>query len=238
MALLGKKRIAVQKQYQIEQRSRVPWKGSAETTMNLTDHRNCLTLSTVFRGKLCEQFTRRDARAVPAGQTIYTTADRAVSVYFLRRGLVKTSIVSERGQELLLSIHGPGAIFGELCFCSGQRDEQAVAMEECEVVEILFDDLVSELGKNRQAMVDMLNAICLRLTQAHDQLMILSFDKTMERLARKVLELADELGDSTPEGTHIAHYIRQEELAQMIAAPREVVSTLLNELREMNLVAY
>lgn len=206
--------------------------------MNLTDHHGCLAMSTVFRGKLCQQLSSRRARPVPAGQTIYTTADSGRSVYFLRSGLVKTSLISEKGKELLLGIHRPGEIFGELCFCSGQRREQAVAMEESEVVEILFDDLVSELGKSRQAMVDMLNAICLRLSQAHDQLMILSFDKTMERLARKVLELADELGDSTSEGTNIAHYIRQEELAQMIAAPREVVSTLLNELREMNLVAY
>lgn len=35
---------------------------------------------------------------------------------------------------------------------------------------ILFDDLVSELGKSRQALLDMFNAICLRLSQAHDQL--------------------------------------------------------------------
>jgi CRP/FNR family cyclic AMP-dependent transcriptional regulator len=206
--------------------------------MNFTDDHGCLALSTVFRGKLCEQLSSRSTRHVPAGQTIYTTADPGDSVYFLRSGLVKTSVISEKGKELLLSIYGPGAIFGELCFCSGQRREQAVAMEGSEVVEILFDDLVSELAKSRQAMLDMFNAICLRLSQAHDQLMILSFDKTMERLALKVLELADELGDSTVEGTNIAHYIRQEELAQMIAAPREVVSSLLNELREMDLVTY
>jgi len=206
--------------------------------MNLADHDGCLAVSTVFRGKLCEKLSSRGARHVPAGQTIYTTADSGNSIYFLRSGLVKTSVISEKGKELLLSIHRPGTIFGELCFCTGQRREQAVAMEGSEVVEILFDDLVSELEKNRQAMLDMFNAICLRLSQAHDQLMILSFGKTTERLARKVLELADELGDSTVERTNIAHYIRQEELAQMIAAPREVVSSLLNELREMDLVTY
>lgn len=206
--------------------------------MNLTEHRDCLASSTVFRGKLCEQFSSRDAWPVPAGQTIYATADRGDSVYFLRSGLVKTSVISEKGKELLLSIYGPGEIFGELCFCNGQRREQAVAMEGSEVVEIRFDDLIHELRKSRQAMVDMLNTICHRLAQAHDQLVILSFDKTMERLVRKVLELAEELGNSTAQGTGIAHYIKQEELAQMIAAPREVVSSLLNELREMDLVAY
>lgn len=206
--------------------------------MNSTYRHGCLAWPTVFRGALCEQFSSRHAKRVPAGQTIYTADDFGDSVYFLRNGLVKTSVISEKGKELLLSIHRPGAIFGELCFCGGRRREQAVAMEASEVVEICFDDLISELGKSRQAMVDMLNTVCLRLSQAHDQLLILSFETTMERLVRKVLELAADLGDSAPEHTGIAHYIKQEELAQMIAAPREVVSGLLNELRAMDLVAY
>jgi CRP/FNR family cyclic AMP-dependent transcriptional regulator len=206
------------------------WNALTGTRMNFTDHHHCLALSTVFNN--------RGSRPVSAGQILYTAADRGDSVYFLRSGLVKTSIISEKGKELLLSIHRPGVIFGELSFCSGQRREQAVAMEGSEVVEVRFDDLMSELGKSPQAMVDLLNTMCRRLCQAHDQLLTLSFDKTMERLVRKVLELVEELGDSTPEGTGIAHYIKQEELAQMIAAPREVVSSLLNELRELDLVTY
>ena len=214
------------------------WEALTERKMNLMDHRGCLALSNLFRGKLCEQFSLRGARPVAAGQTIYTAEDPAGSVYLLRSGLVKTSVISERGKELLLGVYGPGAIFGELCFCSGQRREQAVAMEASLVVEIRFEDLIAELRKSPQAMLDMLSTICLRLSQAHDQLLVLSFDKTMERLVRKVLELAEEFGDSTSEGTSIAHYIKQEELAQMIAAPREVVSSLLNELRGMDLIAY
>ena len=198
--------------------------------MNFTGHHHCLALSTLFNS--------RGARPVPAGQILYTTADRGDSIYLLRTGLVKTSVFSEKGKELLLSIHGPGVIFGELSFCCGQRREQAVAMEGSEVVEICVDDLVSEFGKSPQAMVDMLNTVCRRLCQAHDQLLTLSFDKTMERLVRRILELVEELGDSVPGGTGIAHYIKQEELAQMIAAPREVVSSLLNELRGLHLVAY
>ena len=48
----------------------------------------------------------------------------------------------------------------------------------------------------------------------------------------------DILGESDAEGTHIVHYVRQEELAQMIAARREVVSALLNRLRADGLIDY
>jgi len=187
---------------------------------------------------LSNLFNKRGSRPISAGQVLYTTEDPGDSVYFLRAGLVKTSVISEKGKELLLSIHRPGVVFGELSFCTGHRREQAVAMEGSEVVEIHFADLISELGRSPQAMVDMLGTMCRRLCQAHDHLLTLSFDRTMERLVRKILELVEEFGDLTPEGTGIAHYIKQEELAQMIAAPREVVSSLLNELRQLGLIAY
>jgi Mn-dependent DtxR family transcriptional regulator len=54
-----------------------------------------------------------------------------------------------------------------------------------------------------------------------------------------LLRLAKELGgEQTPEGQEIAHYIKQEELAQMIAASREVVSSSLNQLRTLGLINY
>jgi len=53
-------------------------------------------------------------------------------------------VVSEGGNELILGLHKPGEIFGELCFCGGERREQAMAIEESEVVEIRFDNLATE----------------------------------------------------------------------------------------------
>ena len=41
----------------------------------------------------------------------------------------------------------------------------------------------------------------------HLNWIVCSFDRTMERLVRKILELVEEFGDLTPEGTGIAHYI-------------------------------
>ena len=55
----------------------------------------------------------------------------------------------------LIGTYRPGVVFGELSFCTGHRREQTVAMEGNEIVEIHFADLISELGRSPQAMVDM-----------------------------------------------------------------------------------
>ena len=201
-------------------------------------HAGCRALSGVLRGALCEQLARRPGRRVVAGEFLYLTGDRAKSLYYLRAGLAKTSRVSPAGEELIVRIHRPGEIFGELCVCAGERREQAMALEPSDVVEILLDDLLAQLRRSPDAALDLVTALCERLGEAYARVQSLSFEPAAERLARTLLMLADTLGEATSDGVHIAHYVRQEELAQMIAARREVVSGLLNRLRERGLIDY
>ena len=137
-----------------------------------------------------------------------------------------------------MRLHKPGEVFGELCFCAGKRHEQAVALEPSEVVEIPFDELIGRLRNDAQALFDFLSLVCDRLAEAYDRLQSMSLDLTEERLVRTLLKLADELGQSAPDGLAIGHYIKQQDLAQIVAARREVVSTLLNQLRQRGLVSY
>jgi CRP-like cAMP-binding protein len=60
----------------------------------------------------------------------------------------------------------------------------------------------------------------------------------MERLVRTLGRLADDFGVPEGEWIRLSHYFRQDDLAQMIGARREVVSTLLNQLRDEGLITY
>ncbi len=134
--------------------------------MKLTDHNYCSVLSRLFRGKVCDQLTSQPGRRFAPGEFVYRMGDRASSVYFLRSGLVKSSVVSEGGKEFVLHLHKPGEIFGELCLCSGEQRQQTMAMEQSEVVQIRFEDLISHLQRNRQAMSDFLISVSQRLSDA------------------------------------------------------------------------
>ena len=131
-----------------------------------------------------------------------------------------------------------GEVFGELCHCTGERREQAVAMEDCEIVELSFDEFVTHLQSNRPAFLLFLSNVAQQLSAAYDQIQTLSFSSTMERLIRTLGRLADEFGEPDGEWIRLTHYFRQDDLAQMIGARREVVSTLLNQLREQGLINY
>jgi CRP/FNR family cyclic AMP-dependent transcriptional regulator len=192
----------------------------------------------LFRGTLCEALARRPARRVRAGVFLYLMGEAARSIYLVRSGLVKTSVISPGGQELTLRVYRPGDILGELCLCTGERRDQAVALEASEVVEIPLELLIGQLRRDPQAALDFASAACEHLAEAYERLRSLSTDPVLERLARTLLELATGFGEPTPHGTRITHYITQEELARMIGARREVVSGLLNRLRERGVISY
>jgi CRP/FNR family cyclic AMP-dependent transcriptional regulator len=202
------------------------------------EHERCSVVSGLLRGKLCDQLVPRPARHIAAGQYLYFAGEAAKSVFFLRSGLVKTSRTSPAGDDMILQLHRAGDILGESCFCTGKRHEDALALEPSEITEILIEDLLAQLQRSPDATRDLVMALCERLGDLSSRLQSLSFEPTIVRLVRTLLMLADTLGEPAAADTHIVHYVRQEQLAQMIAARREVVSGLLNRLRASGLIDY
>src|ERR1051325_2366116 len=131
----------------------------------------------------------RPARRVPAGRVLYVRGDAARSVFLVRSGLVKTSMVSEGGEELTLRVCPRGEIIGELCWCSGERREQAVALEASEVVEIPLSDLIAPLKRSPGPVVVFLGAECARRAAAYDKRESGSFESPPARLVRTLIRL-------------------------------------------------
>lgn len=213
-------------------------KGATAGPPRLGSHSQCIVVSRLFRGRLCEELKRRPARRIAAGEFLYHMGEPARSVYLVQAGLIKTGMVSPGGQELTLRIHRSGDILGELCLCLDERRDQAVAMEESEVVEIPLDLLIARLRQEPEMALEFAAAASVHLIESYQRLQSLAAEPAMVRLTRTLLELASTVGETTPQGTQIAHHITQEELGRLISARREVVSGLLNKLRNEGLVSY
>lgn len=190
------------------------------------------------RSNLCDQFTTQPGRRFATGECIYLRGDPAESVYCLREGLVRSSIITPSGQEVIIAVYKRGEIFGELCLCSGERREQAAAMQPTEVVEIQLAELIARLQADRQTLFEFMANVCDHLAEAYDRIQFIGAEKAPARVARQLLQLAAEFGKPTAAGTEIGLYISQEELAQMIGATREVVSLCLNHFRDLGFIRY
>lgn len=206
--------------------------------VTLSDHDGCEALNPSFRGRLCQQLAQLPPRRLEAGQYLYRMGHAGRSLFLVQSGLIKTSTVSAEGEELTLRLHKPGDLLGELCLCDGGRKEDAIALEPSTVSEIAFAALLGRLRQDPDAAVELASAVCDRLADAYQQIESLSWDTVLYRLVRTLLRLASELGEPSETGIRLAHYIRQEELARLVGARREVVSGLLNRLRASGHISY
>jgi CRP/FNR family transcriptional regulator, cyclic AMP receptor protein len=191
-----------------------------------------------LKGQFWTRLAQRVPRHLNSGERLYLTGGGGRSLYLVQSGMIKTSLTSPGGQELTLRICKPGEIVGELSLCGGGYRDQASALGPSQVVEIPIGALVSQLQSDPDAALALASLICERLAEAYDEIQRLALDSVLARLVRALLKLSADFGEPASSGRLIPHHITQEELAKMVAARREVVSGLLNRLRESSLIRY
>ncbi|MGH7427862.1 MAG: Crp/Fnr family transcriptional regulator, partial [Candidatus Methylomirabilaceae bacterium] len=169
---------------------------------------------------------------------VYLKGEAARSVYLVRTGLVKTSLVWRDGREFILRLARPGELLGETSLGVPEYGEHARALEASEIVEIPAAELVTELMRDPSGAAAILKELALRLLEVQEAARSLAFGNTMERLCLILVRLANELGQPDGPALTIPHYIRQEDVARMTGARREVVSGLLNRLRKKAVIGY
>ena len=177
-------------------------------------------------------------RRVVVRAFVYLKGDPARSVYWLRTGLVKTSVIGRDGRELILRLVRPGEFFGEASLIAPEHEEHARALETSEIVEVAAEEFVTQVTREADAAASTLRALALRLVETRQTARDLAFAGTLERLCLVLRKLTAQLGEPDRGFTAIPHYITQEDVARMTGARREVVSSLLNRLRERGVITY
>ena len=170
-------------------------------------------------------------------QVIFAQADPADAIFYIHRGKVKLSVVSNGGKEAVIALLGPGNFFGEGCLTAQHlRMASATALSECSIMR-LDKAMVVETLRQEPALSDLLLTYMLsRTIRIEEDLVDQLFNSSEKRLARALLLLANFGKDGQPE-TVIAK-ISQETLAEMIGTTRSRVSFFMNKFRKLGFIKY
>jgi CRP/FNR family cyclic AMP-dependent transcriptional regulator len=162
------------------------------------------------------------------GEVIFAEGDSGDRLYVVIDGKVKLGVTSTDGRENLLSVQGPGEMFGELSlFDPGPRTATATALTDCTLVGLGHADLTTWLTGRPALAESLLQALAQRLRRANEAMGDLVFADVPGRVAKALLDLSDRFGTPTDEGIHVTHDLTQEELAQLVGASRETVNKAL-----------
>ncbi|MGV8979419.1 MAG: Crp/Fnr family transcriptional regulator [Cellulomonas sp.] len=162
------------------------------------------------------------------GDVLFHEGDAGDRLFVIRSGKIKLGRRSTDGRENLLSIQGPGEMFGELSlFDPGPRTATATVVADAELVELAHTDLIVWLEQHPTVAKHLLKALAGRLRRTNEALADLVFSDVPGRVAKALLDLSTRFGEQTDEGVRVAHDLTQEELAQLVGASRETVNKAL-----------
>jgi CRP/FNR family cyclic AMP-dependent transcriptional regulator len=170
-------------------------------------------------------------------QKIFAQGEVADSVFYIQKGCVKLTVVSEHGKEAVVGILEPGQFFGEGCMNGHPlRIATTTAMEECVITSITKEAMIKLLHEEPKFSELFMAYLLTRNGRIQEDLIDQLFNSSEKRLARLLLLLANFGKEGSPQ--LISPNISQETLAEMIGTTRSRVSFFMNRFRKLGLISY
>ncbi len=170
-------------------------------------------------------------------QNIFAQGDVADTVFYLQKGRVKLTVLSEQGKEAVVAILEPGQFFGEGCLNGHPlRIASTTTMEECLVTSITKEAMLALLHTEPKFSEIFMAYLLTRNSRVEEDLIDQLFNSSEKRLARLLLLLAHFGKEGSPRPINPG--ISQETLAEMIGTTRSRVSYFMNKFRKLGLISY
>ena len=170
-------------------------------------------------------------------QRVFKQGDVADKVFYIQRGKVKLTVLSEQGKEAVVAILEPDQFFGEGCMNGhARRIATTTAMEDCLITAITKPAMIAALHDEPKVSELFMAHLLTRNSRIEEDLIDQLFNSSERRLARLLLLLANFGNEGSPQP--ITPNISQEILAEMIGTTRSRVSAFMNKFRKLGLISY
>jgi CRP-like cAMP-binding protein len=181
--------------------------------------------------------TGRTSTVYKTKSFIFRQGAKCDAVFYIRRGQVQLTVVSEQGKERVVGILGPGAFIGEGCLAGHPVYlASARALMESTIVRVETDILREALNNHAEMSKMFMEFLLLRNSQIESDLVDQLFNSTEKRLARLLIMLA-QVGREAKMQT-IPAPLSQELLAARVGTTRPRINYFLNKFRKLGFIEY
>lgn len=172
------------------------------------------------------------------GQYIYFPEDPSTSIFFLKKGRIKIGSYSEDGRESIRAVIQPGEIFGELALVGEEkRNDFAQALDDDVLIcAMSMQDMERHMETNNKLSIKVTKLMGLKLKRTQTKLNDLLFKDARSRIVDFVRNLAIEQGTKIGDEYVVKHPFTHQDIANLTASSRQTVTTVLNELKEKDLL--
>ena len=186
-------------------------------------------LAGITRGKTVAEYS--------ADRRIFDQGQAADSIFYVRKGKVKLSVISQQGKEAIVATLSAGEFLGEGCL-AGQplRMSTATTVTDCSLFRIEKLLMLRMLHEKHAISEFFVAHLLSRNIRYEADLVDQLFSSSEKRLARILLLLAHFGKESRAE--LVLPGVSQANLAQMVGTTRSRVSHFMNKFRKLGFIDY
>ncbi len=166
------------------------------------------------------------------GEFIYMPGDSADSVYVLKKGRIKLSVLSESGKEIAIDLIQRGEMFGEFALIDESvRSNMTQALDEVVILVFNKHDFVDLLTSQPKLALNYIRMVGDRRRRMEKKLS----DITSKEVSSRICELLHELSvNASTDGALIP--LKHQDVASLIGASRQTTTSVLNDLMRCGFV--
>jgi CRP/FNR family cyclic AMP-dependent transcriptional regulator len=170
-------------------------------------------------------------------EIVFSQGDPADAVFYIQKGKLKLTVISEQGKEAVIAVLGPGDFFGEGCLNGHPlRLATVTAMDECVITRLAKAAMIAAIHDEPDFSELFMSYLLARNSRIEEDLIDQLFNSSEKRLARVLLLLANFGKEGKPEP--IVGKLTQETLAEMVGTTRSRVSFFMNKFRKLGFIDY
>lgn len=182
-------------------------------------------------------FEQGQKQVVKKGYIIINQGDIVERIYFLTKGKLKITILTDTGEEKLFWYAYPHTIFGDApFFCKLPCNGTITAEEESEVSSHDYESFYRILYNNPKVIEYFLTTMSKKVQILTGQVKDISYNSPSIRINKLLYSLTKQYGKACSKGIELNLNITHKEIAFLTGLHRVTVTNIINKLKKEGIV--
>ena len=173
------------------------------------------------------------------GDFIFREGDPTEYFHIVKEGAVKCVKSTPDGKECTLKMLMPGDLFccDAAAFNGACHPGSAQPMGDVSILRMRKNAYFAMLRRSPDAALEIIKYLGNRLHEAQEKTKILALDRTDQRLAALLIDLASRNGVKEPQGIRLTVRLTRQDMANMVGTTTETVIRIMGRFKRDRLVS-
>jgi CRP/FNR family transcriptional regulator len=201
---------------------------------NLREHCVPLGLSLKEIDRLEDLVASR--KRIRRGEPLFRAGDRFESIYAIRLGFLKSSVMSSDGREQVTNFHMSGELIGLDGIANEVHSCDVIALEDTEVCVIPYERILAVSAEIDEYNIHFQKILSREIVRQHGLMLLLGSMHAEERLAAFLLNLSQRFESRGYSRSEFVLRMTRAEIGSYLGLKLETVSRVLSRFSHDNLI--